>query len=130
MLDILLTKDGDIHIDEWGDISLTESIRQAVRIRLLWFFNEWRFAPPFGVPYWEEVLVKNPNVERIRRRIRDEVLTADGVLEVRNIRVDINPQTRVAQITFDIVTDTETYHEEVEISFAKEEVSISWPNTD
>jgi hypothetical protein len=35
MKDILLTSDGDLKIDEQGDISLTDSIRQAIRIRLL-----------------------------------------------------------------------------------------------
>ena len=129
MLDILLTKDGDLSLCENADISLTHSIRQAVRIRLLWFFEEWRFAPPFGVPYFEEVLIKNPNVERIRRRIRDEIRTADGVIDVKNTRVDINPQTRAARISMNITTDIETYFDEVEISWASEEVRILWQNT-
>jgi len=113
MLDILLTPGGDLNINEQGDIALTESIRQAVRVRLLWFWGEWRFAVEFGVPYFENILVKNPNIEQIRRIVRDEAMSVDGVLDVRNITVTISKQTRSATIWLDIVVAEETYREEV-----------------
>lgn len=113
MLDILLTPGGDLNINEQGDIALTESIRQAVRIRLLWFFNEWRFAVEFGVPYFENILIKNPDIEQIRRIVRDEAMSVDGVLDVRNITVTVNKQARSATIWLDIVVAEETYREEV-----------------
>ena len=119
MLDILLTPDGDLNITENGDIMLTESVRQAVRIRLLWFFREWRFSPQKGIPYWEEILIKNPNIGRIRRIIRDEVMSVDEVRDVRNLRIDLNAGTRRARISFLAVTTQETYMEEVD---------IPWPN--
>ena len=119
MLDILLTPDGDLNITESGDIQLTESVRQAIRIRLLWFFREWRFAPEFGVPYFEDVLIKNPNITRIRAHIRREVLSVREVRDIRQLRIDMDAHRRIARITFEIVTDDETYMEEVE---------IPWPN--
>ena len=120
MLDILLTPEGDLNITESGDIRLTESVRQAVRIRLLWFFAEWRFAPRLGVPYFEDVLVKNPNIARIRAHVRREVLGVREVRDIRNLRVDVDAGSRRAVISFAAVTDRETYMEEVE---------IPWPNT-
>ena len=121
MLDILLTPDGDLDISETGDISLTDSVRQAVRIRLLWFFEEWRFAPEFGVPYFEIFLVKNPNIAHIRRIIRDEVMSVDGVLDAKNIAANVNSRERSARISLDIEVAEETYREELE---------IPWANTD
>ena len=115
MLDILLTPNGDLNITENGDIQLTESVRQAVRIRLLWFFSEWRFSPSKGIPYFEDILIKNPNPTRIRRIIRNEVLSVREVRDVQDLQVNINPQTRQAQISFVAVTDDETYREEVNI---------------
>ena len=115
MLDILLTKDGDLNINGWGDITLTESVRQAIRIRLLWFFEEWRFAPELGIPYWEEVFIKNPNIARIRRIVRNEVLSVQEVQDVRNVQISIDNDTRNARITFDAVIDEEIYREEVDI---------------
>lgn len=120
MLDILLTPTGDLNITDHGDIQLTESVRQAIRIRLLWFFSEWRFAS-FGIPYFEEVFVKNPNIRRIRAIIRREVMSVREVRDIHNIRININQQNRAARISFTAVTDEETYREEVE---------IPWYNTD
>ena len=113
MKDILLTPDGDIDVSEQGDISLTDSVRQAARIRLQWFLDEWRFAPQFGIPYFELFLVKKPNIEHIRRAIRDEVMTVDEVLDVRNIKIDINAPSRTSTVTLDIIVAEEIYREEV-----------------
>jgi len=113
LLDILLTRDGDLDINDWGDITLTESIRQAVRIRLLWFFQEWRFAPDKGVPYFEEVFVKNPNIMRIRRIVRNEALSVREVRDVTNVHIDINANTRDCRISLNIHIDGDTFREEV-----------------
>jgi len=113
MKDILLTSDGDLKINDFGDIALTDSVRQAVRIRLQWFFGEWRFGPQYGVPYYEDVLIKNPDRKQIRRIIRDETNMVDEVLDVRNIIIYVDKPERKARITFDVVTDEETYREEV-----------------
>ena len=42
MIDLKLDVTGDLELSAAGDISATDSIMQAVRIRLLWFFGEWR----------------------------------------------------------------------------------------
>ena len=115
MLDILLDREGDLSITQSGDISLTQSARQAIRIRLLWFFNEWRFAPGLGVPYFEEVLVKNPNINRIRRIIYNQAKSVEGVQDVRSIDVSVDPSSRRARFSFDVTLSEETYRDEVEI---------------
>lgn len=113
MKDILLSNNGDLAVNEFGDISLTDSVRQAVKVRLLWFFNEWRFSPAYGVPYFEEILVKDPDIERVRRIVRDEVVSVDEVIDARNVKIVIDKQKRTAAITLDIVTSGETFREEV-----------------
>ncbi len=116
MKDILLTPDGDLYINGNGSIEITDSVSQAIKIRLQWFFGEWRFAPQYGIPYWEEILVKNPNIPKIRRIIRSEVLSVDEVTEVSNIRIDYNAQTREAAVSFDAYVNEEVYREEVIIN--------------
>jgi len=113
MKDILLNPDGDLFISETGDIKLTDSIPQAVRIRLKWFFGEWRFAPLFGVPYFEEILIKNPNKVRVRSIMRDEVLSVDEVIDAQNIVVAVDNPVRSAVTTIDIVTTEENFRQEV-----------------
>jgi hypothetical protein len=116
--DILLAPDGDLSVSEYGDISLTDSVGQAVRVRLRWFLNEWRFAPEFGVPYFEEILVKNPNLERIRRIVRDEALSVNEVTDAKNITVSADKASRTAKITLDIVTAEGTFREEAALIYA------------
>jgi hypothetical protein len=115
MMDILLTADGDLLIDDSGDITLTTSTRQAVRVRLLWYLREWRFWPDTGIPYYEDIFVKKPNLENVRRIIRDEVAVVDGVVDVRDITVTVNAPARRAAVSLTIETAEETYREEVAI---------------
>lgn len=114
MYDLKLNSAGDLEIGEDGDIFLTQSVRQAVLIRLRWLFGEWRFAPENGVPYFQEIMVKNPDIPRIKQIIRSEIMSVDGMVDVKNLAVEINSETRVAKITFDGYVDNgENFREEV-----------------
>lgn len=116
MLDILLDSGGDLMVSETGDISLTESVRQAIRIRLLWFLGEWRFGPLIGLDYWGTVLVKNPNMVKIRQAIRDEIMSVDEVTAVNYVDLKHDVKGRTLAVRFEAVTDEETIRDEVIIS--------------
>lgn len=45
MKDILLDRDGDIHVGPESDIDITDSVVQAIRVRLLWFLGECVLYP-------------------------------------------------------------------------------------
>ena len=57
MKDVLLTDAGDLLINSLGDISLTDSVQQAITVRLRWFADEWRLGRDIGVPYFEYILI-------------------------------------------------------------------------
>lgn len=113
MKDLLLTSDGDLFISESGDVSITDSVRQAIKVRLSWFFSEWRFGPEIGIPYYEEIFVKNPNGLKINQVIRDEILTVEEVDDVRDVTFFLDPKTRKASIAFLAVVGEEIFREEV-----------------
>ena len=113
MIDIMLTADGDLSVSASGDISINDGVCQAVRIRLLWIFGEWKFAPEYGIPYFEYMLVKNPDIELIRRIVRDGAMSVDKVADVRNIGIEIDKRLRTLFITLEIITDDNTYREGV-----------------
>lgn len=116
MLDILLTGSGDLKISDSGDIELTNSVRQAILIRLRWFLGEWRFGPEAGLPYLEEILIKNPNIVRCIELFRGAILSVDEVRNVENMILDINPSTRRGVLKFRAITEKEIFDEEVLIS--------------
>lgn len=120
MLDFKLTESGDLELTAGGDILTTNSICQAVRLRLLWFFGEWRLGPQFGFPHFENTFVKNPSETKLRHLIRNTVMEVEGVTDVEEITFSIDKRTRDATIIVLFATDEETY---------REEVNIRWQNT-
>lgn len=100
MKDLLLTQDGDLFVSDNGDVEFTDSVAQAIIIRLKWFLGEWRINKTYGVPYYDEVFVKNPSTALLEDRLRTEILTVEGVASVDNVSVSIDKITRVAKIKF------------------------------
>ena len=102
MKDLMLNEHGDLVVNPTTGVTITDSVVQAITIRLKWFFNEWRFAPQYGVPYFEEILVKNPKSLRVRQIIRDEILSVEEVEQVTSLDIIMKPDRR-ALITFSAV---------------------------
>lgn len=121
MIDLKLDDSGDLELSAAGDIAATDSIVQAVRIRLLWFADEWRLMPDLGFPYFDEVFVKNPSEAKIKYYVREAIMEVDGVARVRDIALKIDRKTRSAAITVTFMTDEDTF---------TEEVKIKWHSTD
>lgn len=113
MKDILLDKGGDIALSASGDITLVDSPVQAVLIKIRWYFQEWVFDPEKGIPYYESVLVKKPDIEGIRKMLIRQIMEVDGVVEVTQMQISVNAASREAVVRFKFRTDENTYFEEV-----------------
>ena len=53
-----------------GDL---DGIRQQVMLRLGFFKGEWFLDEETGLPWYEEILVKNPNMIRVRDIFRTAI---------------------------------------------------------
>lgn len=113
MTDIKIDFNGDIELMENGDIGITQSIRQAILIRLRWIFGEWRLGPEFGFQWFEEVFVKNPNTAKIQQLIREELLKIDGVKYAKVTSFIFDKASRRASFKYSCETDETTFSEEV-----------------
>ena len=105
MVDILIDKNGDLAITEAGDISLTKNICQAVSIRLRWIFNEWRLGPNFGFTWFEDVFVRNPNIENIKQLINNEIKKVEGVVSAEVSNVEYDAKRRKCKFVCKITSD-------------------------
>ena len=114
-MDILLTADNDLYINPKGDITLKNSVAQKIRIKLLWFEGEWRWDEEKGLPYFSELLIKNPDIDGFAELIREEIFAVDEVVEVRDVTIEYDKTTRKAKIKYIALTDLETIKEEVDI---------------
>lgn len=114
-MDILLTPNGDLYVSPEGDIKLENSVSQKIKIKLKWFEGEWRWNTEEGMPYFSELMVKNPDTDYFESVIREKIFEVDEVTDVREVTVTVDPKTRIAAIRFVALTDTETIKEEVRI---------------
>ncbi len=108
MNDLAMTKRGDLALKNY-DVLTTDSIEQAILIRLRWFFSEWIYDTSLGIEWFEKVLVKSPNRLLVRRMIEDAVLSVDGVTEVSDTKLTIFNSTRKAQVSFRYKTTMGAY---------------------
>ena len=118
MFDLKLDETGDLELSAMGDVIPTDSIAQTVKIRLKWFLEEWRLGPTFGFPYFQEVFVKNPNLTKIKFLLREQIMEVEGVTNVTETEIQVDPKTRTAKITVAFTADgsPETKTEEVIIN--------------
>jgi hypothetical protein len=104
----LIFVDGDLML-----IDNAERIAQQVKIKLKSFLGEWFLDTIYGVPYWEDILVKNPSLGHIRNILRQQILDVDDVAAVTSLSLTLNSQSRtltvdfVAETTYGLVTDRE-----------------------
>ena len=104
MNDLQMTKNGDLAIFGF-DVHTTDSIEQAILIKLRWFFAEWVYNRSYGVKWFEKVLIKNPSKLIVRRMLEDAILSVDGVASVQDMTLSINSRQRVARISFKAITN-------------------------
>ncbi len=116
-MDILLDNDGDLYVSPKGNIELRDSVAQDIRIQLRWFLGEWQWNRELGVPYWDMVFIKNPDIEAIEDEIREQIFNVTQVTEVRSVKIDYSPETRLATVRYTACTDFETIQEEVKIKW-------------
>lgn len=114
-MDILLDNTGDLYVSDQGDIVLANSVAQKINIRLRWLLGEWRWDQEEGLPYFENILVKNPDEDFIESQIRLKIFEVEEVTEVSYVELTIDPKTRVAHIKYEAKTDMETIKEEVRV---------------
>lgn len=105
--DIALTTNGDWKIEK-GDfvmVSDLEAITQSVLIRLQFFKDEWFADLDAGIPYFDSVFVKTPDLGALRSVFRQAILDTPGVLDVLELELDLDGSTRTLNVSFRASTD-------------------------
>jgi hypothetical protein len=82
------------------------AIEQQVRIRCLFFFEEWFLDLRQGIPYFRDVYVKNPNLDLVRSLFRTAILGTPRISTVPTIVLELDKSTRALTISFTATMDT------------------------
>lgn len=117
MSDILLDSTGDVDISQ-PDLQQTigvDAIEQHLKQRLKTFYNEWFLDLRRGLPYFQHILIKNPDPVVVDSAFKKQILDTPGVLELIAFNIDVEASTRIMTLSFKaLVTEGEIdFSEEV-----------------
>lgn len=96
-----LIPEGDLELVN-GDfvfVDGVEELRQAILSRFRFFLGEWFLDLREGVPYYRDVLVKNPDVNLVRSVFRQVLASTPGVLSI--LRFDLRFDAEARTLSFD-----------------------------
>ena len=112
--DLALDTKGDLYFSSDGDVIVTDSLRQAIQIKLRWALGEWVYNTELGIPYFEKFLVKKPDTQEIANIVRSALMEFTEVKNVESCTVDFNEAERKCVVRFVVQTDKEIIESEVE----------------
>lgn len=75
-------------------------VRQRLMSRFRFFLGEWFLDQRLGVPYFRDVLVKNPDLGVIRSLFRRLILTTPGVLSLTSFELLYDDSARTLSFDF------------------------------
>ena len=103
MSDIKLAANGDLFLDDNGSAVLVDGDKATVQqmlIRFKFALGEWFRDIRIGVPFFREILVKNPNLTRVRAIYRQLILTTPGIESLEKFSLTLDVSTRALSLSF------------------------------
>lgn len=107
-LDVALDLDThDLYIagNDLQIVNDADQLEQNLKIRLQFFLNEWFLNILIGVPFYTDILVKNPNIPSIDSIIKGKILDTPEVLEILEYDSSFDNTERTYTINFKIRTN-------------------------
>ncbi len=99
-----------------GFVSGTQYTAQKIRQVLLLIRGEWFLDLNLGTPWFEEILVRNPNLELIRGIVKNKILSVPGVMAVPVLSLNLDRPTRTLSIDFVAKTTAGSIDQTVEVT--------------
>ena len=105
MANLLLTADGDLDFssNNFSIVTGDDELVQKLFVRLQFFLGEWFLDERVGIPYYQEILKKNPNLVSVRRIFRDTIVTTNGVEDLDTFNFEFDRATRALTMSFTAV---------------------------
>lgn len=81
-------------------------ITQKLKIKLLWFKEEWFRDKGYGIPYFQEIFIKGVSLGDIDEVFRVAIATEEGVSELVSYKSSFEPTTRLLTVTAKVRTES------------------------
>lgn len=101
-----LDANNDIFIDKSRIVTVSEGAQtaQAVRTRLLFYQGEWFLDITAGVPYFQDVLIKDPDIASIETLLKLEIINTEGVERLLTFASVFDRVNRSYKVEFSAIT--------------------------
>ena len=103
MSDLLIDDQSKDLVLSNGDLVLNSGIvavKQFLEARLGFFKGEWFLDLDSGVPYYEEVLKKNPDPIVLDGIFKDTILSTPGIIGLDSFSMELDTNTRELRLNF------------------------------
>ena len=99
-LDPITNADIDLSTEALELVDGTDAIAQHLLIRLRFVKGEYFLDTRLGVPYFEDIFIKNPNLVVVRALFRETILETPGVLSIERFDMDFDTANRKLRVDF------------------------------
>lgn len=98
----LSTLDDDLDLtgEKLSIVDGDDAIIQHLLVRLRFFKGEWFLDERVGVPYYDTILVKNPDFIAIRSIFRNAILSTPGIANLDSLTTSFEASTRKLTVSF------------------------------
>ena len=94
-IDIKLGSNHDLLLSrDFGFVDGAERVKQQIKITLQTFLGEWFLDISHGIPYFERVLVKQPNRAEIEAVFRAKIKDVPNVSAVPRLSLSVDSRSR------------------------------------
>ncbi len=106
-----LDSDGDMALSSAGIpffIGSSDEVIQRLGVRFKFFLGEWYRNQLLGVPYYEHVLIKDPNLILVRSLWRQLILDTPGITGINRLTESFDRVARELRPVFEAVFEDGT----------------------
>lgn len=92
-----------------GDLSLAQgitAIQQDLQQTLQFWLGEWFLDTTVGIPYRQQILVKNPNLDLVQADLVNAALNVPGITQITDFSMQYSSTNRTASVFITALTST------------------------
>jgi len=102
-------------------INNADKVAQQIKMNLLSFLVEWFLDVTYGVPYLEEILVKNPRMASVETILRSHISSVPDVIRIDHLGLSWDRQKRYLFVEFACTTNLGPIKESVKLEIFRRE---------
>lgn len=101
--DILITNN-DITLTSDANSNGANPVLQDILQRLRFYLGEWFLDNTQGIPWIQQILIKNPNISGVEAILMNTIVGTPGVTQLTDFTASFNTAQRIFSVSFKCIT--------------------------